>query len=353
MIMRDLALARSKATHCWDMQKAFMNYQCGYWKPILENRQGGNVGFVIAYHRINRHSKLGFKPTKNLVVHTTDFEEHLKFFKKNFVVISLTQAIERLRTHHPFPEPFVVLTFDDGYEDNFTDAFPLLEKHQLPATMFLTVGLVNHTVPLWHDLLEAVLAQTPLPMLDILVNKESQRFHLRTQGEKWYAYEWLTSHILQLPSNQREEFLHTLSETLQWNSVSTDDSHCRLLQWTQVRHMVKSGLIEFGSHTMSHHQISKLDKGEAEFEIGTSFRRLTEETGEKPSTFSYPNGTDDDISNWGIQLLESYGYQGACTMAGKPLTHTSQLFRIPRIGAGGYPLHGLAMKMASLVSSIT
>ena len=346
---RDLALIRATVGRYWGLMKARRAFDRGTWKPSWERWGGHNEGVVIAYHRVNGFPKLGFRPTKDLAVNTDDFEMHLAFLKQHCSVIPLRNVIECLQSGERLPERSVALTFDDGYEDNYTDAYPLLMKHNLPATMFVSAGLLDGTTPLWHDALEMLLAGTKRSSLILDEENYQLQFSLRTTGQKWYAYERLSQYIRRLQASRRPRFMLKLGLLLGFPDFPKVGPEQRLLRWDQIQEMQKSGLIEFGSHTMFHNQLTRLDEQEADFEIGESRRRIMEKTGQEVSLFSYPNGTATDVSEPRIRQLQSHGYRGACTMDHQRVRAGVHPFLIPRVCAKGFPVHGLVMTMVAVL----
>lgn len=106
-------------------------------------RQAGTLLRILTYHRVNNH-----RPGDRLSVPRELFSQHLDVLEqRNYVVLSLEEAVRQLRMSH-LPSRAVCITFDDGYADNFTDAFPELEKRRLHATIFVTSGWVGQSGPI-------------------------------------------------------------------------------------------------------------------------------------------------------------------------------------------------------------
>src|SRR6185436_1271108 len=227
-LRRNLALARTNLQQELAQRRAHARFRQGDWRFLLEKASNYCVGIVLSYHRVNRFPKEEFCPTRGLAVHTDDFEAHLAFLKQHFSIIPLTQLMECLRSGVTLPENFVVLSFDDGYEDNYTDAFPLLEKYQAPATIFVTVGLVGRSDLLWHDWLEVLLGRTERTAVS-WPGEPVLRLPLRSVGERWYAYEWMSQRLARLPADQRADVLLNLGRALGEASAPETDPQRRLL----------------------------------------------------------------------------------------------------------------------------
>ena len=98
---------------------------------------------ILMYHRVNDDL-----PIHDLIVRTKDFEQQMRFFYENPQIYQMI-GLKEMEDNRPrvfnsrFPKTKVIITFDDGYRDNFTNAFPILRKFKFPATVFLTTGLIG------------------------------------------------------------------------------------------------------------------------------------------------------------------------------------------------------------------
>jgi hypothetical protein len=106
---------------------------------------------IINYHRVLHAHELPRYLFAPMVVSTTVFERQMDFFRRRCHVLSLAECVEIIENHLPIPENAVVLTFDDGYRELYFTARPILEKYELPVTVFLTTGFIGQNAPIWYD----------------------------------------------------------------------------------------------------------------------------------------------------------------------------------------------------------
>jgi len=118
------------------------------WRSFL-SRLGRKAIFIVVYHRILPDGKQSVLPY--ISVDPKEFEKHLVFLKANFRVISLNTAVDLLARAEQLKENYVVITFDDGYSDNYDYAFPLLTRHKIPGVFYVTTGLIGSNKLLWAD----------------------------------------------------------------------------------------------------------------------------------------------------------------------------------------------------------
>lgn len=101
---------------------------------------------VLMYHHVQSEESAVTNKQTSISVYTNYFEKQMQYLKdKNYNVISVTQLVDFFDNGTPIPSKSVLITFDDGYEDFYTDAFPILQKFSFPATVFIPTGLMNNT----------------------------------------------------------------------------------------------------------------------------------------------------------------------------------------------------------------
>ncbi len=110
---------------------------------ILSSIDGSTTLPILCYHSINSKKNSECDPLTPQA-----FEAHLRYIKDNYKVIALSETLKYLSNPSAFKEPALVITFDDGYEDNFENAFQLLKKYELKATIFVVTGFINREVEL-------------------------------------------------------------------------------------------------------------------------------------------------------------------------------------------------------------
>ena len=224
--------------------------------------------WVLMYHHISE--QLVGQPLSN--VSPRLFEKQIKFLlSRDFKVISLTQLVESLKGNSPLPPHSVVITFDDGYKNNFLHAYPILRKYDLPATIFLTTGFVNGNIE---------------------------------PGSYSMAYRELFSKC----PNQAKEWLP--------------------LSWEEIREMSENG-IDFGAHTVSHPRLTKIPLEKAREEIEESKREIEEKLGKEVKCFAYPYG---DYNEEIIELVKTAGFACAVTTHPFPISKLTNFYALGRIG---------------------
>lgn len=207
---------------------------------------------IFVYHRV---CPLYYKKELSYAnVYPEEFDKQMMYLKNNFEVITISEYLSRINSSS-LKGNEAIITFDDGFKDNFIYAFPILEKYGLKAVFFLTTKYIGTN------------ALFPWMFLDKGAKKD-----IVNNIERW------------LP-----------------------------LSWKEVKKMIEYGM-EFGTHTHTHKDsLSKMTLDEAKKEIEESTKTFKEQTGISPELFSYPHGTFKDYNPAHIELLKSYNYKAAVT----------------------------------------
>ncbi len=263
---------------------------------------------ILAYHRV---AALEQDPL-NMAISPRDFREHTAYLAKHYHVISLDEAVNLLQGGYVLPKNLVVITFDDGYQDNYQFALPVLMQYHLPATFFLTVGPIEGRGRLWYDVISDLILNTQEKSITV-ERLNGLTFGLDTSGRKNAAAKNIVAKAKQLKPRQREELLGELASKLE--NAKKEPGSCSMLTWDQVREMRRMGYT-FGGHTVSHPILSRMPLQQAEEEIKNCKAKIEKELGEPIRHFAFPNGKRLDFDEETVQLITRAGFQSAATLIG-------------------------------------
>src|SRR5437867_4275633 len=230
-----------------------------YTGLVWLSRRRVSPGFLIlVFHRVKR-ARLDYGMTVSEAV----FETQLQYLKKKCQVISFDTASEMLNGKRALRESAIALSFDDGYRDNYTGAWPVLARYGVPATIFLTVGPLEGQGPLWTEVIREALWASSSQVLDIRA-MEWGLWLLRTDTEKLVCLQAVKRRLKALPDPERQTKLLRIIEGL--GLTGETDIQEQMLTWDMLREMSKGG-ITVGAHTMSHRILTHIEPAEAEWEI--------------------------------------------------------------------------------------
>jgi peptidoglycan/xylan/chitin deacetylase (PgdA/CDA1 family) len=243
------------------------------------------------------------------------FETHLRFLKKHFNIISLSDLScnSKRNSGRSNGSPLCILTFDDGWHDFYEHAHPILKTYQIPATVFLQTDFIGSPKMFWTDRLLYFLSQKKTKG-NLAIGKLSSTNPVMNQLEKVKGSQeyQLEKAIQMLKAYRDEEIEDILSElSRRWN-MNPNHPNRVFLSWEEVKEMGQSGIITFGSHTASHRILTTLTDDEIQDELMRSRERLIAEKVVDKSfiPFSYPNGNyNEKISG----MVKEIGYNLAVT----------------------------------------
>lgn len=259
------------------------------------------------------------------------FLAQIKFLKQNFDVLSLRHAISKLRTGS-LQKPTVAITFDDGFQNNYEIVLPILRKERLPATIFLTTGLIDTNDTLWSCRLMRALANTKIDKLEW----NGSQFYLSGIRAKTHASKLIQKKLKAFPHpellNELRKIIFELGDDPEY--PIEESSPFRMLNRTAITKMAKEELIDFGAHTHSHTILSLLSSEYQQREIKQSIIEVEKLTGKSCTLFAYPNGRSQDYNEESIRILLSCGVKSAVTLVEDVNNPKTPALEMMRYGIG-------------------
>jgi peptidoglycan/xylan/chitin deacetylase (PgdA/CDA1 family) len=298
-------------------------------RDILFNR---DHTVILLYHRVvPRDQKDTVLSLPGIVVYQDSFERQLEFLNKNYHIISLNDYIDAKKRNYTLPHKTAVITFDDGWEDNYAYAFPILKKYNVPAAIFLATGFIGTERLFWPEKIIFLMKRifTANTLNEFFYAYPMQEFYplllyLFENAEdpkSWYIF---IERLKQIDEKKRE-ILTTNLETFLQNPSPPPFNYC--LNWNQVDEMARSQCT-FGSHGLSHKILTKLRENEIQEEVEESRRIIENKLHVAVDFFSYPNGNHNGKV---IRILRSSGYQAALAVEQGMNKKVSNLYTLKRI----------------------
>ena len=258
---------------------------------------------ILCYHRVG----LGGIPLYSELPPEV-FEAQMCFLKKNYRLLSL-EELRRCLQEPDKCDSGVAVTFDDGYRDVYTVAFPILHRYQIPTTVFLTVDSIETGQVAWYDRIFLILRVLPPGIFEVELDR-LRRFELSSVHSRLCAALEIMSCLRALPDGRRKECCAALEKRVK---LSQNDLADRMLSWQQVQAMQRAGIV-FGSHTVSHPVVSRLTPAEMERELRESKQILEARLGRPMLDFAFPFGKFPDCAlETSSAVVTRCGYRSAMT----------------------------------------
>ena len=302
-----------------------------------------NIVF-LNYHRVlsDEDFKKKNRPDDDLVVSLTNFEKQIKFLSENFNVISIND----IESDNFNKKSRVIITFDDGYFDNFNNAFLILKKYKCPAIIYIsTAFLDDKNYPWWLKIWNIIFNNNELVI-------EGEKHDLSKKELKYKTYKSLSKKIILLNKNDQKIFFDMIQKN---NKLEIKHEKNIFLNKNDLKTLSQDQLIEIGCHTHFHQNLKILDYIELEEEIIKSKKILEEIINKKVNHFSIPFGTKDTFSKKILSKIKDHEFKTIVNTR-HDLFNIKKLSEIPRIGIGnndlGNRLYSKAIGLDSFLNKL-
>lgn len=266
---------------------------------------------VFNYHRIG-------DPAHSLVDHALwsasqeEFDRQVAFLKHHCDVVGVSDldgALNRRKARA------VLITFDDGYRDNFDLAYPVLRAHGTPAVFFIASGFLDHRVLAWWDEIAWMVHSSSRELLRWNGAIGREEWHLSGPEERERVIQRLLRQYKSLNTDETQPFLERLAAETGSGRCPADVADGIWMTWDMVREMDQNGM-DIGGHTVNHPVLANAPTEVQRREIRESKRRIETELGHPITAFSYPVGQRDSFTPQTKELLREAGYQWAFSFFG-------------------------------------
>ncbi|MGB7342233.1 MAG: polysaccharide deacetylase family protein [Phototrophicaceae bacterium] len=281
---------------------------------MLDQYWGKNRLTVLNYHRIadvNAPDFVGFAP--NVSTDAQGFERQMQYVTSHFNVIALDDLVAYILHGTALPDKPLLITFDDGYLDNYEVAFPIMQKYGVPAVIFLLTSRMTdtHYLPWWDACAEAIRrtrkTEVNLPVLG-----------LRQLGDDMQNLAVSSEMIQHLKGVPEADKLSQLAQMVEALAVDLSLEKPLFVNWDQVRNLVAGG-VACQPHTQTHAIMTRIAEEQVYEEIRMSKMLIEQETDQQATAFAYPNGTPADFDKTTIRILRELGYKTAFTLLPGPM----------------------------------
>jgi peptidoglycan/xylan/chitin deacetylase (PgdA/CDA1 family) len=269
---------------------------------------------VLAYHRVIDPFSPGFDTFRpNVSATPAGFARQIAFVKQRFNVISIDMLIDWLQNDAPLPPRPLLITFDDGYADNYHHAYPVLAENDLPAIVFLATGCIQNKQPFFWDLVAYCCHHTRRKEATLpLVGRRT----LASERDRNGASILLVNRLKALPEDEKQGILVEVPAALdvEIDPEAFSDIH---MTWDQVAELSQNG-VTLGGHTQTHPILTRVPDARARVEIVNCRGEIEAHIGRPVTAFAYPNGLHTDFDGRHRDMLKEAGYSAAFSLEPGP-----------------------------------
>ena len=281
---------------------------------------------TLNYHRIGNPEQTSLDPGVFSAT-AEQFEAQLRYLKADCDVIRVADVADVLRSGSI--RRGVMITFDDGYIDNYEVAFPALKQVGLPAVIFLATGFLDDRNVAWWDEIVWMVRQAIRPALSLPPVWQLETMDLSAKQNP-VTVRRLLRLAKTLTPHELSQFLDDLGSVVGSGRAPRNASTAPWMTWDMVREMHRGG-IEFGGHTVTHPVLSLCSMEQQRDEIQRSKTRIEEEIGAPISAFSYPIGQPWAFSSQTMGAVQEAGYQWGFSFYPGYSSESSHAFDLRRV----------------------
>lgn len=311
-------------------------------RPLARGR-----GVILMMHHVRPFKARPFAPNRLLEIPPEFFDDVIGLVKRlGFDIIAMDEVAQRLNA--PKTRPFAVLTFDDGYRDNLEFAVPIMRRHGVPATIFVTTSYAEGTGRLWWLELEEAVARLD----QIRFSHGGRDFDLPAAdpAAKQAAFDKI---YWRLRIGPEETLLAAIAELAVAAGIDSPAMTRRLcMNWDELAALAASPDITIGAHTCTHPMLARHAADAARFEIRASREEIEARLRRPVRHFAYPVGDPGSAGSREFRLAREAGYETAVTTRPGHVFdgHRDHLHALPRVSING--LHQDPSAIRSLLSGV-
>jgi peptidoglycan/xylan/chitin deacetylase (PgdA/CDA1 family) len=282
--------------------------------PLVEGARNlvGSRLRILAYHRVlTIRDEDAFAFDLDLISASVEqFREQMAFVKRHFHPLTFREWLGIADAGDSPPRDAIVVTFDDGYDDNYRVAFPILRELGVPAVFFVSTGHIDSALPYAYDWLVYIICSTRAARVQIGALDLDVAVPPTIPERRALAADVL-DRMKTMSAIGQSETIRELADQLGMPRVGAHDD-CRPMTWDELREMHAAGM-EIGSHGVSHHMLSKLPRAEMTRELQDSQAALTRELGVPAVSLSYPVGGRDAFDGEVIEAARGASFRVGCS----------------------------------------
>lgn len=316
----------------------------GLWPRASEARL-----IILCYHRVTTdNSTIG-----SICLSPENFKSQMAYLAKSrFRPITIDQWIDYCAGRISLEGEYVLITFDDGYRDNCENAYPILKECGVPATIFLATSALDTQCSFWWDrvvlAIHAMRASRRVPNMtgSGKIRDVWERVRIAATCDEASVDDHILAAVMNLKSlsfEHRDAFVSELER------LGRPQAKSLMMTWEMARG-VQGEWVTFGSHTVTHPFLSRLNEDETRWELAESKTRIEQELERPALSFAYPNGKRDDYNQRTLRILAECGYKAAVTTEKGINRRSTPLLELYRIGTVNLPAYVLAVRLIAMIT---
>jgi len=292
---------------------------------VINNYYTG-IATIFTLHRVFPAEKGKLSVNENMKISPEFLEDLIINFKSNgYKFISLDRLHEILLNQEKVKKQ-VLLTFDDGYKDNYEIAYPILKKHNIPFAVFVTTSFPEKKAVLWWYIIEDLIIKNEAILLS-----DDTHYNCKTYKQKIDVFMSIRNKIMSIDPDSFLKDLESLFSNykIEWIGKCNE----LVMTWSQIQELSKDRLVTIAGHTKNHYPLNRLTESSIRLEINEANTLIKSKIGESVNHLAYPFGSRLEINQRETEIAKSLNLKTAVTTRNGNihLKHVNFLESLPRI----------------------
>ncbi len=293
---------------------------------------------ILLYHGVTQTQGRGIQNYSGKHIHVDQFVDQIRHLKRHCSILSIDEVVRLTQAGEPFPERAAVVSFDDGFENNYTVAAPILDDIGVPAVFYISSGIVNTNMMFWVDEIEDCVNLTAKTSMTMALDKPIA-FSTSSREDKIATIERIKQYCKRSASGEKNRVIAALIEA---SGVIPAVDHAvdyRKISWKQAREMAANPLFTIGGHSLYHDILSELLLERMHDDIRLSIDLLRYQLERPIVHYSYPEGQAHHFNEDVIKCLRANGIVCSPSAIDGINPEGTDLFRLRRsmVGFMGIP----------------
>jgi peptidoglycan/xylan/chitin deacetylase (PgdA/CDA1 family) len=280
----------------------------------LSRALSARMARIVMYHNF-----CGPKATAPDALNVEGIRRQFEYLRRHFTVVPLLDLADRLASARKLDRNTVALTIDDGRRSCYEFLFPLMKEFKFPATFFVVSSFIRGEDWIWTDKV-------------LWLSEQSRPPDELAQGKLDSVFRSLN----RIRPEERNARIQAMARSLDNSAGVTIPTSAptkyRPCSWSELREMADSGLMEIGSHTVTHPILSSVTDEESLDELTRSRAQIEEGIGRKVRSFCFPNGMPGDFRPSQVRQVADAGYDCSVIAQFGMVSNSSDRYQLPRIG---------------------
>ncbi len=299
----------------------------------LKQRQVGGAGVVMRFRRVRPRRIGGFQPHKAQEITPRFLDRTIRALKRwKYDIVTMDEVCQRAISP-PSRSRFAALTFDDGYKDMITTAYPILQKHRVPFALYLPTAFPDGLGEAWWLALEQMIAREN--RISLVMDRKERHFLIHETQAKYELYELLSEWLRAQPPADLSFAIKDLCRRYSIDMAAL--SRAAWMDWDDLTRLAADPNVTFGSATVNYPALSSLRDANAQREIAMG-KAVTQSAFHRDIRhFAYPFGDREAWRRQHVVMTEEAGFVSAVSAISgvvEPLGRTN-LHALPRIDWDG------------------